>query len=63
MKFVGTNEKDKFNEETRFLVSSIYIDNEGSEGESYILPKSLALGIEFFLFYFILKFFQKFRIL
>ncbi|RNA09423.1 hypothetical protein BpHYR1_037932, partial [Brachionus plicatilis] len=46
IKFVGSDEKEKYQEETRFLISNIYIDNEGAEEELSVLPKPVAL--EFF---------------
>jgi hypothetical protein len=40
---LGANEKEKFVEETRFVISNIYIENEEGEEQNF-LRKPVALG-------------------
>ncbi|CAF0774419.1 unnamed protein product [Brachionus calyciflorus] len=42
IKFVGATEKEKFTEDTRFVLGNVYIDTEGS-AETKLLPKSFTL--------------------
>lgn len=44
IKFVGSTQIEKYHENGRFIISNIFIDNEGANEELSVMPKPLAIG-------------------